>query len=284
MIPKIIHQTIADKSDIHPVLLENINRLKEMNPDWEYRLYDNVDCREFIRSNFDAGVLQLYDRISARYGAARADFFRYLLLYRLGGVYLDIKSTVVHPLSSILKTDTSFLISFWDNKPGGRDEGAGKHPRYGVDNEFQQWFIVSEAEHPFLKAVIDRVSENIVRYDALRGSVGASGVLRTTGPIAYTLAIQPLLHKYPHEVVDIHELGFRYSCFKNDLGRDRHRKVIPSYRDIRFPVIEVGPGDSLRVRWWYWVAVFIAYLHELSKVGGVRKTLVDLKKRRRELR
>jgi len=47
------------------------------------------------------------------------------------------------------------------------------------------------------------VAHNILNYDALRGGVGASGVLRTTGAIAYTLAIQPILDQYAHQVVDI---------------------------------------------------------------------------------
>lgn len=284
MIPKIIHQTVRSKFEMDPVLKENIERIKGLNPDWEHRLYDNEDCRSFIANHCSARMLQLYERISPRYGAARADFFRYLLMYEVGGVYLDIKSTVVRPLSSVLSVDDSFLLSHWDNGPGGRDEGAGKHPRHGVPNEFQQWFIVSDARHPFLEAVIEKVAENISRYDALNGGVGASGVLRTTGPIAYTLAIQPILLGCPHRMVDIHDFGFRYTCFSNDLGRDRHRQVIPSYREIRFPVVNFHSSDSLRVKFWYCVAHLVAYLHELGKVGGARQKIKEWKKRLRKKR
>jgi len=284
MIPKIIHQTTADKSRIHPELMENVRRIRALNPDWEHRLYDNVDCRAFIAENCDAQTLHLYDRIDPRYGAARADFFRYLLMYRVGGVYLDIKSTVVRPLSAVLDADTRYLISRWDSGPGGRDEGAGKHRKYGVEDEFQQWFIVSEPGHPLLAEVIRCVSANIRDYNARHGGVGASGVLRTTGPIAYTLAIERLLDRHEHRVVDIHELGFRYSCLTNDRRQDRHRKIIPSYRDIRFPVVLAQSHDPLMVHVWYWIAMLIAYLHELSKIGGWRARLVESKKRRREKR
>lgn len=110
VIPKILHQTTSDKSKLHPELQANVQRLVALNPDWEYRLYDNEECRAFVAANYDRRTLQLYDRISARYGAARADFFRYLLLYRLGGVYLDIKSTVLRPLSSVISADTGYLF------------------------------------------------------------------------------------------------------------------------------------------------------------------------------
>lgn len=281
MIPKIIHQTTSDKARLHPALRENIQRIKALNPDWEHRLYDNAECRAFIEAHYDKETLRVYDRISPRYGAAKADFFRYLVMYRVGGVYLDIKSTVVKPLSSVISDDIRYLISRWDSGPGGRDEGAGKHGKYGVEDEFQQWFIVSEAAHPFLEAVIKRVCGNIAAYDALNGGVGASGVLRTTGPIAYTLAIRPLLDQYPHDFVDIYDFGFRYSCLPNDAQQDQHRKIIPSYRDIRFPVVELSATDSMPVRFWYGLAVVIAQLHRLTMIGGWRKKLVQFKKGRR---
>lgn len=284
MVPKVIHQTVSDKARLHPAWQQNVQRLKALNPDWEHRLYDDRDCRTFIAANYDAHTLGLYDRISSRYGAAKADFFRYLLMYRVGGVYLDIKSTVVQPLSSVISADTRYLISCWDSEPGGREEGAGKHAKYGVDNEFQQWFIVAGKAHPFLGAVIERVSRNILQYDALHGGVGASGVLRTTGPIAYTLAIQPLLECHPHERVDIYEFGFRYSCLPNDAQLDQHRKLIPSYREIRFPVVEVASSDPPSVHAYYWLAMAVAYLHEASKLGGIRRRLTEFKKRRRDRR
>lgn len=284
MIPKIIHQTTSDKARLHPALRDNVHRIKALNPDWEHRLYDNAECRAFIEAHYDSDTLRLYDRISPRYGAARADFFRYLLMYRVGGVYLDIKSTVVHPLSSVVSDETPYLISCWDSGPGGRDEGAGKHSKYGVEDEFQQWFIVAEPRHPFLGVVIQRVIDNIERYDALHGGVGASGVLRTTGPIAYTLAIQPVLAQHRHQLVDIHELGFRYSCLPNDARRDQHRKIIPSYRDIRFPIVDLAPGAGLQQLFYHWLGTFVAYLHEASKVGGIRSRFVELKKQRKAAR
>lgn len=76
-----------------------------MNPGWEHRLYDDADIEAFIRESYGDEILAYYHRIDRRYGAARADLFRYLLLYRLGGVYLDIKSTTVRPLDEVLRPD-----------------------------------------------------------------------------------------------------------------------------------------------------------------------------------
>jgi mannosyltransferase OCH1-like enzyme len=110
-IPKIIHQTFSAQRDMPDFLAVNIAQLRQMNPGWEYRLYEDEDCARFIRENYDADIYRLYEAIHPDYGAARADFFRYLLLYREGGVYLDIKSGCARPLDDIVQESDEFLLS-----------------------------------------------------------------------------------------------------------------------------------------------------------------------------
>ena len=83
-IPKVIHQTVANKQQLHPAFAENISMLRELNPGWEHRLYDDDEILQFINTFFDSDVIRAYERINPLYGPARADFFRYLLLYRVG--------------------------------------------------------------------------------------------------------------------------------------------------------------------------------------------------------
>jgi mannosyltransferase OCH1-like enzyme len=283
MIPKFIHQTIRSKKNIHPELEFNIEILQKKNPDWQYFLYDDEDCLRFIEENYGSDYLENYLSIDFRYGAARADYFRYLLLYKRGGVYLDIKSTVIFPLSLVIGSDWSFVISQWDNRPQGREPGAGNHSRFGVDSEFQQWFIICEPGHPFLKSVIDSVTLNISNYDPLKLGVGASGVYRTTGPIAFTKAIRPILNNHMHIKIDIYTIGFRYSSLRGD----RHRQIIQSYREIRFPIVSF---NAKRLRNYnkkallalsYLISHTIALLHEFTKVLGFRDAVIGIKKARR---
>jgi hypothetical protein len=204
-IPKIIHQTFPARRDMPDFLSENARKLQVMNPGWQYRLYEDADCARFIRDNYDEATERLFQAIHPHYGAARADFFRYLLLYRLGGVYLDIKSGCNVPLDSIIKKDDEFLLSHW------RDPKDGYHPAFGVTAELQQWHIMARAGHPFLAAVIARVSENLRQYDPLRQGVGKRAVLQVTGPIAYTRAIAPLLQVHPHRFFEAEAMGVTYS-------------------------------------------------------------------------
>src|SRR4051812_14652209 len=113
-IPKIIHQTIKEKHRIHPIFEANIQSLRSTNESWEYRLYDDDDIRRFLRDNYELDFLRRWEKLNPALGPARADFFRYLLLYKTGGVYLDIKSTVTRCLDDVLLPDDAYVLSHWN--------------------------------------------------------------------------------------------------------------------------------------------------------------------------
>ena len=87
-IPKIIHQSFSTKN-MPKEILDNIKKIKKLNPNWEYRFYNDKDVTNFISENYESHILEYYNKINPKYGAARADLFRYLLIYKVGGVWLD---------------------------------------------------------------------------------------------------------------------------------------------------------------------------------------------------
>lgn len=212
-IPKIIHQTYS--SSVLPDELESIARdLRLRNPDWEYRFYDEKARSSFILKNYDSEVYSIYNSINPSYGAARADLFRYLVLYKEGGVYLDIKSSCLVPLSDLIDENDEFFISNWPNLKGEEFYGAGllKELKGLEHGEYQQWYIISKPNSPFLEAVIDKVLSNIKKYTPWKIGVAKVGVLRLTGPIPYTLAICPLLNKYSYRYARNHnDFSLQYS-------------------------------------------------------------------------
>lgn len=230
-IPKIIHQTYS--SPVLPDELESISRdLRLRNPDWEYRFYDEEARSSFISKNYDPEVYSIYNSINPSYGAARADLFRYLVLYKEGGVYLDIKSSCSVPLSDLIDENDEFFISNWPNLKGEEFYGAGllkelQDIEYG---EYQQWYIISKPNSPFLKAVIDKVLSNIKDYTPWKVGVAKVGVLRLTGPIPYTLAIHPLLNKYSHRYVRKHDdFNLKYSMLTT---QKTHIKLMKSHYSL----------------------------------------------------
>ena len=241
-VTRLIHQIYTKGFASLPIeFKENIQKLKRLNPGWEHRFYDSQSMEVFIFEHYGADVLAMYTRIDPAYGAARADLFRYLCVYHFGGVYLDIKSTIDVPLDSSIKNDDMFLLSQWDSQPGSIYAKFGRHKELQhVDGgEYQIWHIVAAPGHPYLKQVIQKVLENVRSYNPFVSGTGRRGVLRTTGPIAYTLAIAPVIELYPHRIVDVcKEYGFRSSIFDAGSATNAHRAFMGlHYSKNRHPVV-----------------------------------------------
>ena len=123
-IPKIIHQTYHSLN-FSPEIQESVDSLKSLNPEWEYRFYDDAAIEDFIGKNYYPEILGFYKKINPYYGAARADFFRYLLIYKVGGIYLDIKSSASLVLDEVVENKDKYVLAYWPNLPGEPFEGWG---------------------------------------------------------------------------------------------------------------------------------------------------------------
>ena len=98
MIPKFIYKTASDFDSIHKEILLDINRLKIINSNWNFRLYTDNDIDIYFKKNLDKNNYNLVNMINPKYRVVWADLFRYMLLYNQGGVYIDLKSTIVRTL------------------------------------------------------------------------------------------------------------------------------------------------------------------------------------------
>lgn len=244
MIPKLIHQTTTSRRTLTEPFIANFDQMRNLHPGWTITFYDGADRLDFIRKHFDKDMVRTYLSINPHYGPARADLFRYLLLYQCGGVYLDVKSSATLCLDDVLQGTDQYLLSHWDNAPGRPYEGWGIHRETPYPGEFQQWHIVAAPRHPFLERVIRCVQMNINSYDVSLDGTGKRAVLRVTGPIAYTKAIRPLLGIAKSRLVNISDLGFVYSVLdpSNDIfrrtGRLVHEALMPGhYRSLTEPLV-----------------------------------------------
>lgn len=232
-IPKKIFQLYFNSNEMHPSIKKNIEYIKKLNPEWTYILYDKEqDMVQYIKKHYSPYILNIYNKINPEYGAAKADFFRYLLMYKEGGVYLDSKSGMEYPLNKIIKEDDEYILSHWL---------FGKPFKETINNEFgefQQWHIICKPNHLFLKAVIDNVIKNIENYDINKDGVG-NGVLLLTGPVVYSKSIIPLLSSNKHRICKMNEyIGLIYNNVSyNFFG---HRKTLGKthYSKLKTPIIK----------------------------------------------
>ncbi|WP_216936607.1 MULTISPECIES: glycosyltransferase family 32 protein [unclassified Acinetobacter] len=195
-IPKIIHQ--IHTKGIHFLSEEDKKAralLQKNNPDWECRFYDYNDMLNFIKNHYSSRYLNAFLKINPLYGAAQTDYFRYLLLYRLGGAYFDLKSFTICSLNDILLEGDELLVFEWQGGAVEYEE-FGKHKQIKRGKEYQQWNIISSPNNQYLANVIEKVTENLENYTFIKFGYGWDGVLNTTGPIPYTNAIDEVTDKH----------------------------------------------------------------------------------------
>lgn len=214
--------------------IENIEKLKKNNPEYRYHLYGDQEAELFIAKYYGPDILDYYHRIDNDYLAAKADFLRYLLLYALGGVYLDLKSTIDRPLSQTLQKEDCFLVFYWDNLPGGQHHYL--IPDYITKGEMLQTFIISARGHFFLRKVILNVLRQIDLYNPYKNGVSWEGTLSTVGPVIYTKTIYDLIdhctdNSIYREGKPWGEFGFKF-YFAGEYMPGVYQKVL-SMKDYR---------------------------------------------------
>ena len=147
-------------------------------------------------------------------------------------------------MSEVILPHDTYLLSHWHGQRFA-DLGMGVHRslRAIEGTEYQQWQIVSAPGHPFLERVIENVLRNLRIYNPGIHGVGKNGVLAVTGPIAYTLAIHPLLSSCPHRFVDsAQDLGFEYNVFITGRNSSAHHFLFPThYAALNRPIVSVSP-------------------------------------------
>ncbi len=112
VIPLNIFQTWHSKN--LPYLMEkNVNYIRKLNPAFNYKLFDDDDCYNFIKQHFPPDVLMAFNKLIP--GAYKADLWRYCVLYKLGGIYLDIKYMPVNGFKFINLSEQEHWVLDADN-------------------------------------------------------------------------------------------------------------------------------------------------------------------------
>ena len=96
---KIIHQVFLDIG-LTPLeerkdYLENIKIIKEMNPDWEHKLWTDDSVNEFVSTHYPENLLY-WNHFP--YPMYKIDYIRYMILHYYGGIYVDLDEKNIKPL------------------------------------------------------------------------------------------------------------------------------------------------------------------------------------------
>lgn len=171
-IPKVIYQTF--KNDKLPfVTRQFISLLKAKNPSYRYEFFDDSRIIDFFKKEYDSITYDAYNRIAI--GAVKADFFRYAVLYKYGGVYLDIDGYTLKNLDHMILSHDDAIIT------------RERNPDY-----YAQYALIFCKDHPFLKRTIEICVDNIL-HNRFPNSGHAM-----TGPAVYTQAIEECIAENPN--------------------------------------------------------------------------------------
>ena len=132
-IPKIFHHIWVGPNTISDESVRFINRIKELHPDYEFRLWTNEDLTTDNFSNLE------FIHKAKKY-AQKADIMRYEILYRQGGIYLDTDFELFKNITELLTHDLVIC---------NEDSNYGMYMSIG--------FIASIKRHPVIKSCVDNI-------------------------------------------------------------------------------------------------------------------------------
>ena len=157
MIPKIIHQTWKTK-DIPDNWKEAVKSCKTINNDYTHILWTDENMDKFVKEYYPY-LHNLYK--SYKYNIQRCDVFRYLVLYKYGGIYLDMDIICKKKITEFLNYNLVLT--------------------YGTSwkSSFTNAFFMCIPENPFIKYCIDNLCRNINKYQYFGKHLH---VMNSTGP------------------------------------------------------------------------------------------------------
>ena len=164
MIPKIIHQTWKTK-DIPDEWKTAVHYCKKINKEFKYILWTDETMDIFVKKNY-ANFYKIYK--SYKYDIQRCDVFRYLVLYKYGGIYLDMDIICKEKLNNFLHYNLVLARSS------------------NIETSFTNAFFMVVPNHSFFKYCINNLSENINNYQYFGKHLH---VMNSTGPLFLTKII-----------------------------------------------------------------------------------------------
>lgn len=167
---KIIHQTCKDNKP--PKKYQKfIDSWKDKHPDYEYKLWTDEDNDNLVRTDFPE-FYEMYKGFG--HFMMRVDFARYCILYKYGGLYVDLDFECIKPIDMLLCNRDIVLGSVKEEVLGSIVEIA---------------FIATVKNHHIWKDMMyyikysrDSIIDNLYKY--IFGAMCMVGM--TTGPIAFT--------------------------------------------------------------------------------------------------
>lgn len=162
-------------------------RWREVNPDWRYERITDATNDDYVSRNFDPELVDVFT--SLQDPILKADYLRYLILQREGGLWADIDVYPRQPIANWIPRQYAESA----NLVVGIENDHHKQPIWpGSPFSVQlcQYTVLAKPNHPALQTLVDRVTRGLRELMALKEEEGQAvsfeEVMSTTGPFAFT--------------------------------------------------------------------------------------------------
>jgi mannosyltransferase OCH1-like enzyme len=174
-IPRIIHQTWKDYN-VPEHWVKAVESCKSIHRHYKYVHWTDADMDEFVQAIYP-DFYPTYKNY--KYHIQRCDAFRYLILYRYGGIYIDMDIICRKKLDDLLHYDIVFSRSS------------------NISSCVTNSFMMCIPNHPFMKYVIDHLK----LYQESYASFGKHWhVMNSTGPVYLKKMVDTYISKMRHEI------------------------------------------------------------------------------------
>lgn len=109
----IIYQTTKTKENIPDKVYQ---QMQKYAPTYQHVIFDDKECIQYLQKHFGKKHVQRFHQLPT--GAHKADLFRYCLLYKEGGIYMDIKTELIQPVDEIFVDRTKLYCVMQFDKQG----------------------------------------------------------------------------------------------------------------------------------------------------------------------
>jgi hypothetical protein len=219
-VPLAIYQSWVTNT-MPPKMRENMNALLKTNPEFDHYLYSHERCLQFIKDNYPQKVVDAYK--SLKPGAYKSDLWRYCILYKLGGVYLDVKFYTAVPIVNLLEKHPEIYSR--DTVAEYTDEAELKCKwKPAVYNGF----LVTPPNNKIFKDCINEIVKNCQKRDY------TNSILHITGPCLLGRLVkkykgESFIDEHNFHFVGVNENGIQMGNIKQ--GDETIIKQYPEYRD-----------------------------------------------------
>lgn len=167
-IPRIIHQIWSETYRPLPSKFKLLSKTwRHHYSDWEYKFWDNEKMDYFINENFPQ-YINIYKRFP--FDVQRWDSIRYLILHKMGGMYVDFDYESIRPMDELIREKSCCFAQ----------EPQIHCKIFSKNIMFTNALMACIPEHPFIEKIIETIfSEEMINYDT---SIKELCVLNTTGP------------------------------------------------------------------------------------------------------